>query len=151
MQMTAARKGLTKVWFTGGLFFLLLMIIKSLLNNYGSDTDKAWSWALPTIMPTLLLIVGVLVGQQMSAKPTEVTVDPFLYKLTFWLSVFYLTVVILTILLTPFAARTQIEVMQLSNFYLGPLQGLVGAAFGAFFVARKDEAPGNPSPKSDEP
>ena len=144
MQMTEARIGLTKVWFTGGLFFFFLIIVQSILGAYGTDVDKAWGWALPTIMPTLLLIVGVLVGQQMNANPTKATVDPFLFRLTYWLSIFYLLVVNLTILLSPFTSRTKIEIMQTSNLFLGPLQGLVGAAFGAFFVARKDETPVSP-------
>jgi hypothetical protein len=151
MQMTEARIGLTKVWFAGGLPFLFVMIVQTILGAYGSEVNKAWGWALPTIMPTLLLIVGVLVGQQMNANPTKATVDPFLYKLTYWLSVFYLAAVILTVLLAPFADRTKIEVMQTSNLFLGPLQGLVGAAFGAFFVARKDEAPGTAATDPQKP
>ena len=138
MKMTEARASLAKVWFTGGLFFLLVIIVQTILGAYGPDAEKAWGWALPTIMPTLLLIVGVLVAQNKD-NLANAKVDPFLFKLTLGLSIFYLVVVNLPILLAPFTNRTKIEVMQSCSLFLGPLQGLVGAAFGAFFIARKDD------------
>lgn len=142
--MTDARASLAKVWFTGGLFFLFVIIVQTIMGAYGADADKAWGWALPTIMPTLLVIVGVLVAQNKD-NLAKAKVDPFLFRLTFWLSVFYLVVVNLPVLLAPFTSRAKIEVMQSSSLFLGPLQGLVGAAFGAFFIARKDDTtPANP-------
>ena len=42
-------------------------------------------------------------------------------------------VVALSILLHPVSSMTPLELMEASNMWLGPLQGLVTAALGAFF------------------
>ena len=48
-------------------------------------------------------------------------------------SVFYLAMVSLTLLVQPFLTTPALELMQRSNLWLGPLQGLAAATLGAFF------------------
>jgi len=57
-----------------------------------------------------------------------------MFRLSFTLSAVYLFVVALTVLLQPFAEATPFEIMKASNLWLGPFQGLVSAALGAFFI-----------------
>jgi hypothetical protein len=59
----------------------------------------------------------------------------------FWLgaglSLFYLLLVALSILLQPLLAETSpLTLMQRSNLWLGPLQGLCVAALGFFFHSK---------------
>jgi hypothetical protein len=60
--------------------------------------------------------------------------DAFLYRLALWLSCAYLLLILLSILVQPFAPLPPLALMQQSNLWLGPLQGLVAGALGAFFV-----------------
>lgn len=143
MNLKQARDRLTKLWFTAGLAFLLLLIVQSLRGVYGDATQDVWSWALPTLMPTLLLIIGVLVGDHMNKKVETAPVSESLFRLTYWLSAFYVAVVALTVLIAPISAMSPLELMKMSNFWLGPLQGLVTGAFGVFFIVQKSQLPGD--------
>lgn len=59
------------------------------------------------------------------------------FKLTKVLSVVYLVVVSLTVLLRPFSALPPVKLMNISNYWLAPMQGLTTAALGAFFVKQE--------------
>jgi hypothetical protein len=140
ISLAVAQPRLAVVWFSGGGFILLLVIIQSLMGKYEGKTDEAWSWLLPTLMPTLSLIIGVLAAGAKRENPPEETVTRFIFNLSFWLSFTYLLLVALTILVSPFTAenvKESLELMHRSNLWLGPLQGLVGAALGVFFVSKK--------------
>ena len=140
ISLAVAQPRLAVVWFSGGGFILLLVIIQSLMGKYEGKTDEAWSWLLPSIMPTLSLIIGVLVAGAKRENQPEETVTRFVFNLSFWLSLTYLLLVALTILISPFIAKTveeALELMHRSNLWLGPLQGLVGAALGVFFISKK--------------
>jgi len=91
---------------------------------------------LPTIMPTLSLMIGVFVAEALSQVAAQKSrINLFLYRLTFWISALYLIVVALTILLPPLAPppHDPLKVMETSNVFLGRLQGLAASALGAFF------------------
>ena len=66
------------------------------------------------------------------------SVNSFISTVSFWLSIFYLATVGLTMFLSPvsevYASITPLELMKMSHLWLGPFQGLVTAALGAFFV-----------------
>jgi hypothetical protein len=137
--MTSAafsRKVIATLWFIGALLLFSILIVQSLFGKYGSRTEEAWGWFLPTVMPTLSLIVGVLVseatGRNRSSKSGEVAT--FMFLLAIGLSALYLMLVVLVLLLQPFTGLSPIEVMKRSNLWLGPLQGLVSAVLGVFFL-----------------
>ena len=139
IQVVEARKKLTKVWFIWSLFLLFILIFQSILGRYENKTDEAWAWLLPSLMPTLSLIVGVLVTDKLGKSVKQKTVDGFIFKLSFILSIVYLFMVTLTILLSPFVESiiSPLMLMMLSNLWLGPFQGIVSAAIGAFFVYKE--------------
>jgi hypothetical protein len=86
-------------------------------------------------MPTLSLIIAVLVLDQLG-KGVQMprTADRFLFRLSIGLSAFYLLLILLSILIQPFTPLPPLQLMQQSNLWLGPLQGLVVGAMGAFFI-----------------
>lgn len=137
-----ARQRIATVWFTGALILFLLLLLQSIFGHYGERTEDAWAWLLPTIMPSVSLILGVLVSDHLRKKESRGQVDRFLFLTVLLLSVFYLLVVISTIALSPVAALKPLELMSLSSLWLGPLQGLACAGLSAFFVAtpRKPDA-----------
>jgi len=147
MIMSSAKRRLAQLWFIGvGTLFFLVFIL-SAIGRYGDNAVDAWAWFLPTIMPTLSLIVGVFVLDVMQQRADSATSDPFFFKLTFWLSAAYLIAVLLVLTLPNLAfvaaGVTVFDFMNQANLWLGPFQGLVAATMGAFFVKNAEGGPGN--------
>jgi hypothetical protein len=106
-------------------------------GKFGTDAGKAFSWFTPHVVPTLLLMVGAIVKEKESSPPA--TADRFPFQLSQWLSVTYLVLLLATLLLQPVSGMTPFEMMNTSELWLGPMQGLVGLSLGAFFVSRKTD------------
>ena len=138
-----SQRRLVFIWFTGSGFLFALLLLQTIFGQYGSEAREAWVLMLPTFVPTLFLIIGALIADADatgSADPDEtVTVDRFFFRLADFLSIAYLTTVILIILLSPFSKFSQPELIKLSNLWLAPFQGLVTAALGAFFVSKNTQ------------
>ena len=135
MTLSKSKWVLAVIWLVGAGLILLLMVGQSLFDVYGARTEEAWSWYLPTVMPSLSLILGVLVADFRAEKaaPGSRRKSGPLLTLAIGVSVFYLAMVSLTLLVQPFLATPALELMQRSNLWLGPLQGLAAATLGAFF------------------
>ncbi len=131
-----ARRKIALVWYGGGGLLFLFVLMQTFFGRYGDQPEKAWTWLLPTIMPTLSLITGVLIAKKPSENPGQLP-DPFLFRLAMILSVFYLLVVFLTLLLQPLSDLSIYELMTKSNLWLAPMQGLVTASLGVFFTQKK--------------
>src|SRR5262249_4969396 len=110
------------------------LLAQTILGRYGERASEAWSWLLPTIMPTLSLMIGVLVMDALGHGIKIMEIDAFLFKLTFGISSAYLAAVFLIVILQPLSRLSPFDLMGQSNLWLGPFQGLVAAALGAFFV-----------------
>ena len=114
---------------------MVILIVQSTAGDWGASTSDAWGWLLPNIVPTLTLIVGTFVAEVGSAaKATEVS--KFLYYLCEGLSAFYLINVLFILCAGNFVPMKPLELMKMSGLWLGPMQGLVSAAIGVFFVKR---------------
>ena len=139
IPITNTKKRLTVIWFSGSGILFALLLLQTIFGKYGTEAKDAWGLMLPTFMPTLSLIIGTLVADTTAAKDDKeiATVDRFFFRLSCFLSIAYLLTVILTILLSPFAKLSLLELMKLSNLWLAPFQGLVTASLGAFFVSKK--------------
>ena len=135
MTLSRSKWVLAVIWLVGAGLILLLMVGQSLFNVYGARTEEAWSWYLPTVMPSLSLILGVLVADFRAEKaaPGSRRKSGPLLGLAVGVSIFYLAMVSLTLLVQPFLTTPPLELMQRSNLWLGPLQGLAAATLGAFF------------------
>lgn len=135
-----AKKKLAILWFTGAGIIFLIIFLQTVLGKYGDEAEQTWSWFLPTIMPTLSLIIGVLVVDAKKEEGEEESVKKFFFKLTYTLSFIYLVVVFSTILIEPFSPFTSFDLMERSNLWLAPFQGLTSASLGVFFVQKgKDD------------
>src|SRR5437773_2388168 len=74
------------------------------LGRYDGKDRDVFGWFLPTVMPTLSLVIGVLV-MDATGRGTKITKpDAFLFKLAMGLSCVYLATVLLTIVLQPFSS-----------------------------------------------
>lgn len=138
MTLRQAKWRMTTIWLAGSVLVFLILVGQSLAGYYEPRTQDAWSWFLPTVMPTLSLMVGTLVADYRRERPEEAPppkpVGGPLFGLTAGLSLLYLLLVALSILIQPFLSQTPpLELMQRSNLWLGPLQGLTAGALAAFF------------------
>lgn len=137
ISTTKCKRKLATLWFTGSGILFFVLFLQTIFGRYGKKSLDAWNWFLPAIMPTLSLIIGVC-GVDALGKGVRITkVDSFLFRLTFGISLVYLVVVLLLFLLQPFTPISPLELMNQSNLWLGPFQGLVTAAMGVFFVKSK--------------
>jgi len=135
-----ARKGLAFLWLLGGAAFLGLLILQSLLGRFEGRTQAVWSWALPTILPVLSLVLSVLGYEALREKPVPHTVDRTFLRIAHGLSFAYLFLILLTVLIEPFTPyEDPLELYELSNLWLGPIQGVVISALGVLFFQSKSE------------
>ncbi len=132
ISLRTCKRTLSILWFTGGMALFVLIALQSMRGLFGAKVEEAWAWFLPNLMPTLTLIIGVLVFDASASRPDR-RIDRTFYHLTLALSAIYLLLVALIPLLQPFQAAP-LDQMHRSSLWLGPLQGLVAAALGAFFV-----------------
>ncbi len=142
-----ARKKIAIVWLIGGAIAFFLIFMQSLGTKY-DDPGKVWNWFLPTVLPTMSLIVGVMVTDK--KHDSSEVVPSFIFKMAFFLSIFYLLVLILPIMLEPLMKGLTLDkIMEQSNLWLSPLQGLVVAAIAVFFV-KKESGSEDESTKKDK-
>lgn len=139
IEIAIAQRKLAVLWYVWAGFLTLIMFFQSVLGRYESHVSDAWGWLLPTLMPTLSLITGVLVLQSReSTKDRRKNVDQFYYRLALSFSAGYLFFVTISILGQPlfesYSGVTPLETMNLASLLLGPLHGLVAAVVGIFFV-----------------
>jgi len=134
-SLTKCKKSLAKVWFLGAGIVFILIFLQTLFGKYSGQEEKAWSWFLPTVIPNLSLIIGILVADAKHVlSEDERKIDPFLFKLALSLSIVYFAVVLSTVLIQPFTDMLILELLERSNLWLAPLQGLAAASLGAFFI-----------------
>jgi len=134
LALERARSRLSAVWFIGsGVTFFLLMI-QSLVGKFGSDTQQVWSWFVPSVVPTLSLMISVL-GASALGQAEKRRVQFTFYRIALWLTIAYLLVLFAT-LIAASARPPAIDTLLLSNAWLGPLQGLVVAAIGFLFISK---------------
>jgi hypothetical protein len=148
-----ARWVLARLWFIASAIIFVLLVAQSVGGTYGGALQTAWGWALPNFVPTLALMVSVFAADAFKpysdAPPSQVRAQ--FYKLSLGLSIFYLFVLLATILSEPVFLYvhqgekvTAIDLLQVSNLWLGPLQGIVVTALGVLFFLKEEgqKAPG---------
>ncbi len=133
IEMIKAKKKIATLWFIFSGVILLLIMIQSIMGRFETKSDEAWGWILPTIIPTLSLILSIFIVDIRNTRSSKIFVDIFYYRLTISFSAFYLLTVLLIILLQPFTGTPIITLMKNSNIFLGPFQGLVSSSMVFFF------------------
>lgn len=149
ISLEKARYRLARLWFIGvGIIFLLLVAQSAVGNVYEGRLEEVWSWALPTFLPTLSLLLSVL-GANAIVKISDSSSDTGIlqrsfYSIAYWLSVFYLFLILATILLQPIAVSinpsdkfSATDFLKRSQLWLSPVQGLVISAMGILFFSKQ--------------
>src|SRR5712691_4360622 len=137
ISLETARGRLTVVWFGGSGLVFILLVAQSLGGLFGNQLEKAWAWALPTMAPTLSLMISVFASYALlpQAEEDAYVVRGGFFKIAISLSMFYLANVLIAIATAPFTVANMMaagagttDVLHVSNFWLGPLQGLTAAS-----------------------
>ena len=147
ISLEQARWRLGALWMAGAGVIAVLLIFQSLAGAYGDRVQGVWGWALPNILPMLSLMMGVFAGAALAehVESDDLKVRRAFYRLSMALSAFHLLAVAATLLAQPMAAsrsgsEAAYDVMTLfdvSNLWLGPLQGTVAALLGTLFFTKK--------------
>ncbi len=141
LTLIKAKRRLAVAWFAGaGLLFAIVLFL-ALGQSSPDAADDLWSWFLPAVMPNLSLIVGVLVSDHRPAAGQGQSADPFLFRLAMVLTAIYLVLLLLVPFAAPFSALGPAGFYGSTQVWLAPVQGLVSAAMGAFYV-RPGKDPG---------
>lgn len=138
--LEAARNSLAKIWFIGSGFVFLLLVVQSILGKYETSLQEVWAWFVPTVLPTLALMLGVIGAGALMQDQDKRKVKAFFFSLSKYLSLFYLLILSATILLEPFSNTPGIKLYNLSNYWLGPIQGLVVGAISVLFASQDKDA-----------
>lgn len=138
--MESAQGQLASVWFLGAAVPFVLLVAQSILGRYQDSISEVWGWFVPTVGPTLGLILGVmgataLIDSHRGEAPQREVKRSF-FKIAFWLSIAYLTILTLTLLLEPFSRLHGIKLYNVANYWLGPAQTLVVAAITVLFTSQ---------------
>ncbi len=136
---------LAALWLAGSGAIVLLLIAFSIIGEtFEGHVQELWNWALPNFLPTLSLMISVLAAEAFKSTTSSNRVRRSFANIATWLSLFYLLLAPLTLLVHPFSRLEALELLSISNFWLGPLQGLVDAALAVVFLSKRrayDETP----------
>lgn len=151
MTLHQSQRRLAWVWLVGGGGIVVLMAVQGLVGFYHDQWGDASKWLMGTIFPNAGVMVGALAYSAYHA-PGDAVVNPLAYRAASVVSLLYLGLAALAVLLQPLAPEgtPPTELMARASVILGPLQGLVGTALGAFFVSKQvtlpPDAPPVPAP-----
>ena len=141
LSLDRVRALLATLWLGLGSLIFIIVVVQSLLGKFGANAQNAWGWLLPTLMPTLTMIITVLGYTALNATFSNSVVRRSFFWVAFFLSAMYLVLILIPILIQPFVPSSDpIELMRTSNLWLGPFQGLVASALGVLFVSKEKRA-----------
>src|SRR4029077_8084179 len=76
ISLEQARWTMAKIWFGGAGILIVLLIAQSFGTVYQGHIAEVWSWALPTVMPTLSLIIAVLKSSALEKDDNQDSKQP---------------------------------------------------------------------------
>lgn len=138
-----ARNKLAKIWFIGSALPFVILVIQSILGKYGENVQSAWTWFVPTVFPTLTLMISVIGAAAIKPKEDRIVRRNFL-KITVGVSFAYLAVLSLILFLQPFSPyQDPVKLFSVSNYFVAPLQGIVVGALAFLFTSDTSQKPGS--------
>jgi uncharacterized membrane protein YbjE (DUF340 family) len=129
-------------WGLGMLPAFLMLVSQTVLgadgaiqDNYGQPAPEVWAWFSPLVMPTLLLILGVVGAQVHQPGAAHKRIERFYYRLAFTFAALYLGIINVLVIGVPLMGpAVGAGFLTHTSLFLGPLQGVVGASVGTLVV-----------------
>ena len=147
LSLNQARNKLAVLWLVGFVFVVSLLTAQTMGTAFGDRGGEVWNWIAPHLTPTLLLIIGVWGAGAVSNgnKGAAKRVNRTYFRAAFWLSLFYLLLLLSSILASPIVAAlrpdekfTIVDALKLSSAWLALVQGVVAGLIGVVFVKEED-------------
>lgn len=138
------QRSLARVWFIWSGLVVGLVFLQTVFGHFDGRGASTWKWIATSLGPPLALLLGAVAAKELTKnrRRQKTLVSVFAYRLSLWVSIFYLTLVTLTILLEPVAMaaakRADLNLISDSEFWLVPLQSLLTASLGAFGASKVD-------------
>jgi hypothetical protein len=141
LPLEGCRRSLARLWFVTPLPAVVVLLIRTMSPAQGEPAvtrpQDEWGWLMQMVLPTLTLIMGVMAANAIEGAESEQKVrhvSRWFYRMALGLSAFYLVLVdVVVFLLIDHSATLKTVTVAV----LAPLQALLGAALGAFFVSAK--------------
>lgn len=133
MEFRIAKQRISKLWFIYAAAIFIILLTQTFFGKFEDKSSDVWSWFFPNVVPTLSLMVSIFVFDIKQESKGRI-IDKFYYQLAFYVSILYLSAILLTILVQPFTHYNIVELTKKSSFYLGPFQGLVTGIMGLIFM-----------------
>jgi hypothetical protein len=133
MRLIDAQRWLLVLWIVLAGTAFVIMSVRTLGPN-SAEMRHVWEWFLPSMMPSLTLVVTTYISSTQHEAASRREVDRSVITLAALLSAFYLAAILAALIYYPLRPSPQVEVLHSANLILGPLQGLVSAALGAVFI-----------------
>src|SRR5947209_6625120 len=92
VALEQARNSLSVIWFIGAGFIFFILVLQSILGKYEGTLQEVWAWFVPTVLPTLALMLGVIGASALIEDQDRRRVKKFFFRLSRYLSLFYLFV-----------------------------------------------------------
>jgi hypothetical protein len=143
LPLGQARASIARVWLIGAGILSAILVVTSILRGRADSAQEVWSWFLPQVLPSVGLMIGVL-GAAAIAPKADALVRKSFFDIAWWLSVAYLVTLSLTILLEPVSPLRGAALHTMSNYWMGPFQGLVVAALSYLFTSGEKKGAAKP-------
>lgn len=141
MNLESARNRLAVLWVIMVTVVFVLTAWRTMANRFGGYDQQVWSWLLPHLLPTLSLVLGALGAGALHASKNRRNVSRTFYRVTMSLSSFYILGVWLVLAsVFEWGSNSQQEpdhLLGVSNYFLGPIQGVVVGTVGIFYQSEK--------------
>lgn len=147
IELERARWRLAVIWFPSAAVIFLILVAQSMGGAHSGELQRLWGWALPNFLPTIALMLSVFAAEALKPHETgTIYVRRNYCTLAIWISAFYLFVLLISILAVPLvrffveSAREldRMKMLEDSNLWLGPLQGLTVVALGILFFLKEE-------------
>lgn len=136
LRLADCQRKLTIPWFIGAGLFFLFLFAQTITNKYADKTPEVWTWAMQSFIPILSLILSGLIAQNSDPSLKDRPVDSFFFKLSYYVSFFYLFILFATVLSAPFAGSNPVDFYKRANLLLTPIQGVLTTSIGVFFLKK---------------
>jgi hypothetical protein len=134
VSMLKSQMQLMLVWVIGGAILLLVAWLQILFGHYEDKGQDVIAWLLPSIIPTVSLVVGVWANNTRKKSRSTQKVEKKAYTIVLVVSLFYLIFLGMIFAIQPMVALPPLDVIKNSGLILSPLQGVVSVFLGIFFT-----------------
>ena len=142
LDMRRCQRRLLALWGGWSVLGLGVVLVQTSPGGaYDANGGAVWDWFLPTVIPTLSLMLGTVLADARTpsdgAEPPS-TVDATAYHVALWASVLYL-VLVLALLFAYAQAPAPVEALRERSRLVSAIYSVVGVALGTFFVSKRRE------------